>query len=110
MGRRDTLRTSHFFWQTKLALTTYFKDKYGVSEEALERRIREATGEFRLRKGQSINTQELWQKVGIGLAKEFNDHDILDKLSVTPPPTPPPDPSQGGDENNEEAHFEVNIP
>ncbi len=79
MGKKKAVRTSDFLWESKQELYSYFTEKHDVSEEEIDREIERVMSGFRLRQGQSIKTQELWQKVGLNLAKKKEDNEILDK-------------------------------
>lgn len=58
------LRKKKFTWQSKLELYEYFKEMYDLDCEAVDNEIEQALNSFKIRKGQPIDTKELWQKVG----------------------------------------------
>lgn len=66
-------RTSSFTWLSKRDLYDYFKEKYTLTQERIDEEIADVMKIFRLRKGQTINTQELWQKVGNMIEQKIAD-------------------------------------
>ncbi len=66
-------RRSSFRWHSKQELCDYFSIHYGLNKKLVEGEIAQATKSFRLRKGQTIRTSELWQKVGMHLEKRIKN-------------------------------------
>ncbi len=77
-------RTNRFHWETRQDLYSYFVEKQGLTPSELDEKIEAARASFRLRKGQAIRTQELWQKVGLDLTRQLGI-----SLDPTPEEHPP---------------------
>jgi S-adenosylhomocysteine hydrolase len=84
-------RTAAFRWNSRQELYSYFKDKFGLEKDEIDEEIDRVMAKFHPRKGESIKTQELWEKVGNDLEKSF-------EVILT----------QGGE--HEEPVFEVKAP
>jgi 4-diphosphocytidyl-2-C-methyl-D-erythritol kinase len=72
-GKPLRVRTGSFRWNSKQELCDYFNRQYGLTRKIIEIEIKEASATFRLRQGEAVMTQELWQKVGITLEKKLED-------------------------------------
>ncbi|MBD3347248.1 MAG: hypothetical protein GF401_19510 [Chitinivibrionales bacterium] len=66
-------RTGKFLWLSKQLLYDYFKSRYDLDREIVDREIEDVMARFKPRKGQAIMTQELWQKVGFNLTEQYGD-------------------------------------
>jgi 4-diphosphocytidyl-2-C-methyl-D-erythritol kinase len=66
-------RTGSFRWNSKQELCDYFNRQYGLTRKIVETEINEVMKTFRLRQGEAVTTQELWQKVGIDLEKKLRE-------------------------------------
>jgi hypothetical protein len=64
-------RTTAFKWHSKQELYTFFDEIYGLKKIHVDKEINSVRSNFKLRKNQSINTVELWEKVGRNLEKKF---------------------------------------
>jgi 4-diphosphocytidyl-2-C-methyl-D-erythritol kinase len=64
-------RTGSFRWNSKQELCDFFNRQYGLTRKVVESEIKEVLKTFRLRHGEAVTTQELWQKVGINLEKKI---------------------------------------
>jgi hypothetical protein len=64
-------RTSAFKWRSKQELYNYFEETFGLQKRHVDREILMVRMNFKVRKNQTINTAELWQKVGLNLEKKF---------------------------------------
>ena len=64
-------RTSAFKWHSKQELYKYFEETFGLQKRHVDREILMVRTNFKERKNQTINTAELWQKVGLNLEKKF---------------------------------------
>jgi hypothetical protein len=69
MRRTAEKRSPQFKWQTKLELYTYFIGKFALSRADVDAEISRTLTEFKPRKGQAVDTRELWQKVGNNLER-----------------------------------------
>ena len=78
MGSFAKYRTKQFKWDSRLELYTYFKDHYGLDRKIIDREIDIVMNRFSHRIGESIKTQELWEKVGSHLEKTFGYMKITD--------------------------------
>jgi 4-diphosphocytidyl-2-C-methyl-D-erythritol kinase len=72
-GKAFLQRTGAFRWNSKQELCDYFNRQYGLTRKIMDAEIREASGTFRLRRGEAVMTQELWQKVGTSLEKKLSE-------------------------------------
>lgn len=79
MTQKKPSRTSDFLWHSKQELYSYFSEKHDLSPKEIDTEIERVMEGFRLRQGQSIKTQELWQKVGLNLAEQHGDKEVLAK-------------------------------
>ncbi len=77
MMKRMMKRREEFLWESKQELYEYFAEEHGLSREEIDREIERVMEHFRLRSGQAIRTQELWQKVGLDIAERLNDTKAL---------------------------------
>jgi 4-diphosphocytidyl-2-C-methyl-D-erythritol kinase len=66
-------RTGSFRWNSKQELCDYFNRQHGLTRKIVEGEISEVMKTFRLRQGEAVTTQELWQKVGINLEKKITE-------------------------------------
>jgi hypothetical protein len=64
-------RTLTFKWRSKQELYTYFDETYGLMKQHVDKEILLVRANFKVRKNQTINTAELWQKVGLNLETKF---------------------------------------
>ena len=74
MDKEPKLRTNEFRWESRYELYSYFKEKHGMEREDVDREIQRVMARFRPRKGQSIHTKELWQKVGTDLERSLGGY------------------------------------
>jgi hypothetical protein len=65
-------RTESFRWPTKQDLYNYFSKTYNLKQEVIDECIESAKQRFQLRKGLTIKTQELWEKVGSELESKLS--------------------------------------
>lgn len=72
MGETIQPRKKVFAWQTKQELYEYFEGAYNLKRSVIDEEIEEVLKIFKLRKGEPINPQELWEKVGANLEKHLN--------------------------------------
>jgi hypothetical protein len=68
-------RTESFRWNSKQELCDFFNRQFGLTRKIVESEINEVMKTFRLRQGEAVTTQELWQKVGINLEKKIRELD-----------------------------------
>ena len=72
MEKKNTKnRTDTFRWHSKQELYTYFDETYGLKQHHVDMEIVNVGENFKIRKNQTINTAELWQKVGLNLERKF---------------------------------------
>jgi hypothetical protein len=64
-------RTQDFKWHSKQELYGYFDETFGLQKQHVDREILMVRANFKERKNQTINTAELWQKVGLNLERKF---------------------------------------
>jgi hypothetical protein len=137
MKHSSQKRTTEFHWKTKQDLYDYFRRGHGATQQMIDREIDAAMHSFRERKGETINTQQLWEKVGRTLARKLNDHVILASIasdtrpgaapshdpreaalykkvaeltSRRPPRVARPEPHAAQPEHVDSDHFEVYVP
>lgn len=64
-------RTTVFLWPTREHLYDHFEMTYNLSRQEVDKAIEEAKTGFRLRKGQPVDSRELWQKTGMMLKRRL---------------------------------------
>jgi hypothetical protein len=69
-------RQNSFRWNSKQELCDYFSIHHGLSKKLVEAEIEEAIRSFRIRKGQAIQTLELWQKAGLAIEKKITEANL----------------------------------
>jgi hypothetical protein len=69
-------RQNSFRWNSKQELCDYFSIHHGLGKKLVEAEIEEAIRSFRIRKGQTIQTPELWQKVGLAIERKIKDANL----------------------------------
>jgi hypothetical protein len=66
-------RTKKFSWRSKQDLYRHFETEHALDRDAIDHEIEHAMKSFKLRKGQPINTQELWEKVGKNIERKLTN-------------------------------------
>jgi hypothetical protein len=64
-------RAAEFKWHSKQELYTYCNETFGLLERHVDKEINLVLEDFKVRKYQPINIEELWQKVGMNLENKF---------------------------------------
>jgi len=75
-GALFSRRTDTFRWNSKQELCDFFNREYGLSRKIVDSEINEVMKTFKLRQGNAVSTQELWQKVGMILEKKLKELEI----------------------------------
>lgn len=63
-------RTNSFLWETRQELYDYFLATYKLGKSEVDAEVDQCMKEFKVRQGETINTRELWQKVGMSLERK----------------------------------------
>lgn len=69
--KQEEKRCSDFRWQSRHELYDYFKKNFNLNKEQIDEEIVAVMATFKPRKGRTIKTQELWQKVGLNLENKY---------------------------------------
>ena len=64
-------RSEEFRWHSKQELYAYCQETFGLLPHHVDKEINAVMEEFKIRKYQPINVEELWQKVGMNLENKF---------------------------------------
>ncbi|MBN1577707.1 MAG: hypothetical protein JW913_14200 [Chitinispirillaceae bacterium] len=70
MDNPSDKRTTVLRWHTRYELYDYFRKNFSLTKKDVDREIYAVMATFRPRKGRTIKTAELWQKVGMNLEEK----------------------------------------
>ena len=71
MDGQSDKRTTNFRWRTRYELYDYFRINFNLLKKDVDQEIHAVMATFRPRKGRTIKTAELWQKVGLTLEEKY---------------------------------------
>ncbi|KMQ50049.1 hypothetical protein CHISP_3003 [Chitinispirillum alkaliphilum] len=71
MDRLFVNRTENYRWPTRHDLYDYFYKIYSLEQSEIDSEIESVKDSFKIRSGEAIRPQELWQKVGKNLEHRY---------------------------------------